>query len=59
MGWGGQKVIKIRAQKTYCGGVCVCGGYVVFYRKCWVRVVALGVSSLGMGFGVSGGYILN
>ena len=41
------------------GGICVCGGYVVFYRKCWVRVVALGVSSLGMGFGVSGGYVLN
>ena len=31
----------------------------VFYRKCWVRVVASGVSSLGMGFGVSGGYMLN
>ena len=36
-----------------------CGRYIVFYSKCWVRVVALGGSSLGMGLRASGGYILS
>ena len=41
------------------GRVCISGGQAVIYRKCWVRGEALGVNSLGMGPGGSGGYMAN